>query len=279
MSVPAELPEPELPEPDSTGHDPAAPESTGPDLTKPEPTNAEPAKPDLTKPGPAPYETAQYETAQYETAQYEIEATGDTPAPDHRLRAADADRELVHQILSAAMTSGALTPSEYEERALKASTAKTFGDLDALTDDLPVGQLGVPLPRPGDPYPTGVTRPGTGSGRKPVRHRLAIMSGSELKGHASVADQLEATAIMGGVEIDLREVEFTEPVLTVQCVAIMGGVDVIVPPDVTLEVGGLAIMGGFESKADGPGRPGAPTVRVTGFALMGGVDVKRKERR
>lgn len=59
----------------------------------------------------------------------------------------------------------------------------------------------------------------------------------------------------------------------------MGGVDVIVPPDVTLEVGGLAIMGGFESKAEGPGRPGAPTVHVTGFALMGGVDVKRKERR
>lgn len=269
MSVPAELPEPELPAPDSTGHDPAAPESTGPDLTKPEsgkpePANAEPAKPDLTKLGPAQHEAA---------------APGGTPAPDHRLRAADADRELVHQILSAAMTSGALTPSEYEERALKASTAKTFGDLDALTDDLPVGKLGVPLPRPGDPYPTGVTRPGTGSGRKPVRHRLAIMSGSELKGRAAVADQLEATAIMGGVEIDLREVEFTEPVLTVQCVAIMGGVDVIVPPDVTLEVGGLAIMGGFESKAEGPGRPGAPTVHVTGFALMGGVDVKRKERR
>lgn len=274
MSVPAELPEPELPEPDSTGHDPAAPESTGPDLTKPGPTDAEqanaesvdaePAKPDLTKPSPAQYETS---------------APGGAPAPDHRLRAADADRELVHQILSAAMTSGALTPSEYEERALKASTAKTFGDLDELTDDLPVGKLGVPLPRPGDPYPTGVTRPGTGSGRKPVRHRLAIMSGSELKGHAAVADQLEATAIMGGVEIDLREVEFTEPVLTVQCVAIMGGVDVIVPPDVTLEVGGLAIMGGFEGKAEGPGRPGAPTVHVTGFALMGGVDVKRKERR
>ena len=272
MSVPAELPEPELPEsaqPESIGHGPAAPESTGSDLTKSEPAEAEPAKPDLTKSEPAQNVTAQNETA----------VPGGTRAPDHRLRAADADRELVHQILSAAMTSGALTPSEYEERALKASTAKTFGDLDALTDDLPVGKLGVPLPRPGDPYPTGVTRPGTGSGRKPVRHRLAIMSGSELKGHAAVADQLEATAIMGGVEIDLREVEFTEPVLTVQCVAIMGGVDVIVPPDVTLEVGGLAIMGGFESKAEGPGRPGAPTVHVTGFALMGGVDVKRKERR
>mgnify|MGYP002653440455 CR=1 FL=1 len=150
---------------------------------------------------------------------------------------------------SAAMTSGALTPSEYEERALKASTAKTFGDLDALTDDLPVGQLGVPLPRPGDPYPTGVTRPGTGSGRKPVRHRLAIMSGSELKGHASVADQLEATAIMGGVEIKM-------------------------PDGVTVEIGGLGIMGGFSGRSQKASRPGAPVVRVTGLALMGGVDVK-----
>ena len=90
---------------------------------------------------------------------------------------------------------------------------------------------------------------------------------------------VQCVAIMGGVEIDLREVEFTEPQLTVQCVAIMGGVDVVVPPDVTVEVGGFAIMGGFESRIDGPGRPGAPTVHVTGFALMGGVDVKRKERR
>ena len=33
-----------------------------------------------------------------------------------RLRAADADRELVHEILSAAMAHGSLSPVEYEER-------------------------------------------------------------------------------------------------------------------------------------------------------------------
>ncbi len=31
-----------------------------------------------------------------------------------RMRAADADRELVHEILSAAMEQGSLTPAEYE---------------------------------------------------------------------------------------------------------------------------------------------------------------------
>lgn len=251
MSVPAEVPEPEPTKPEAAAETPAA-ETPAADTPAADTPAAEPPAADS--------------------------RDAHSRAADHRLRAADADRELVHQILSAAMSSGALTPAEYEERALKASTAKTFGDLDALTDDLPVGQLGVPLPQPGEPYPTGVTRAGTGSGRAPVRHRLAIMSGSELKGHAVVADQLEATAIMGGVEIDLREAEFTEPVLTLQCVAIMGGVDVIVPPDVTVEVGGFAIMGGFDGKAEGAGRPGAPTVHVTGFALMGGVTVKKKRR-
>ncbi|GAA1481458.1 DUF1707 domain-containing protein [Gordonia sinesedis] len=208
------------------------------------------------------------------------EQPAELPEPDDRralLRAANADRELVHQILSAAMANGSLTPDEYQERSGKAVMAKTFGDLDELTDDLPVTQLGVPLP--GVPDMTATSRVSSGSGQTPVRHRLAIMSGSQLKGAVAVADTLTATAIAGGVEIDLREVEFTAPILTVQCTAIMGGVDIVVPPDVTVEVGGLAIMGGFGDQASGAGAPGAPTVRVTGFALMGGVDVKRKEPR
>ncbi len=191
------------------------------------------------------------------------------------MRAADADRELVHEILSAAMEQGSLSPAEYEERAGQALMAKTFGELDALTDDLPVTQLGVALPEPDAPYPSMVT---TRSGRAPIRSCLAIMSGSELKGQAAVADQLSATAIMGGVEIDLREVEFTAPHLSIECVAIMGGIDITVPPDVAVEVGGGAIMGGFSNKASGSGPPGAPTIHVTGFAVLGGVDVKCKER-
>ncbi len=171
---------------------------------------------------------------------------GELPIPDDRrarLRAADADRELVHEILSAAMAHGSLSPVEYEERAGKAVLAKTFGDLDALTDDLPVAQLGVAMPAaslsPG-PRVTG------GSSDAAVRHRLAIMSGSELSGTAVVADQLTATAIMGGVELDLREVEFTAPVLTVQCVAIMGGVEIKMPDGVTVEIGGTRRHGCFQ---------------------------------
>jgi hypothetical protein len=43
---------------------------------------------------------------------------------------------------------------------------------------------------------------------------------------------------------------------------------------------GFAFMGAFEQNAEietAP-PPGAPTIRINGFALMGGVDVKVKER-
>jgi hypothetical protein len=35
-------------------------------------------------------------------------------------------------------------------------------------------------------------------------------------------------------------------------------------------------MGGFDNRASGPGVPGAPRLRVNGFAMMGGVSVVRK---
>jgi hypothetical protein len=38
-------------------------------------------------------------------------------------------------------------------------------------------------------------------------------------------------------------------------------------------------MGGFDDRGAGEGTPGSPRVRIIGFALMGGVDVRRKERR
>jgi hypothetical protein len=58
--------------------------------------------------------------------------------------------------------------------------------------------------------------------------------------------------------------------------AIMGGVEVTVPPGVRVESDGFAIMGGFEDQVETAAStdPNAPLVRLTGFALMGGVEVK-----
>jgi hypothetical protein len=53
------------------------------------------------------------------------------------LRAADADRAVVADVLGRHMAAGRLTVAEYEERLTRAYAARTYGDLAELTTDLP----------------------------------------------------------------------------------------------------------------------------------------------
>jgi hypothetical protein len=109
------------------------------------------------------------------------------------------------------------------------------------------------------------------------RWALSIMGGGDLRGRWRAGDKLNAVAIMGGGDIDLRETIFDEPEIRITAVAIMGGIDVIVPAGVEVEVSGLAIMGGNESKVTAQNLPpGAPRVHVRAFSLMGGVCAKMR---
>jgi len=57
----------------------------------------------------------------------------------------------------------------------------------------------------------------------------------------------------------------------------MGGIEIIVPEGIEVDVGGFAFMGGHEYRPGSePIRPGTPMVRVRGYALMGGLEVRVK---
>jgi hypothetical protein len=56
---------------------------------------------------------------------------------DGSIRASDNDRERVVAALREAFTEGRLTLDEFEERTSVAYAARTWGELRALTDDLP----------------------------------------------------------------------------------------------------------------------------------------------
>ena len=57
--------------------------------------------------------------------------------PEPHLRAADADRTAVATQLGDQMSAGRLTVAEYDERLARAYAARTYGELEALTADLP----------------------------------------------------------------------------------------------------------------------------------------------
>ena len=73
--------------------------------------------------------------------------------------AASADRERAVGVLRAGFTEGRLTQDELDERVAQAYAARTYGQLWALTADLPIGALPVPHFQPGTgalvPQPNG----------------------------------------------------------------------------------------------------------------------------
>ncbi|MGY1803196.1 DUF1707 domain-containing protein [Blastococcus sp. SYSU D00922] len=61
--------------------------------------------------------------------------------PEPHLRAADADRAAVATVLGQHMSAGRLTVDEYDERLARVYAAKTYGELDQITADLPSTDL------------------------------------------------------------------------------------------------------------------------------------------
>ncbi|MGC2997850.1 DUF1707 SHOCT-like domain-containing protein [Streptomyces sp. G35A] len=199
------------------------------------------------------------------------------------LRASDADRERVADILRDALAEGRLDMEEFEERLDATYRARTYGELTPITRDLPARGGPVPAVSPAkDPESSGGWGGRIVGGDDPGTSTwaVAVMSGFQRKGRWTAPRRFNCFAFWGGGEIDLREADFADREVVINAVAIMGGVDVVVPPGVEVVVRGVGVMGGFDHREEGvPGEPGAPRVIVTGFAFWGGVGVTRKLRR
>ncbi len=192
------------------------------------------------------------------------------------LRASDGDRERVAERLREAAGHGRLSMDELEERLERAYGAKTYAELVPLTRDLPAAGTGAALPAPGASGAAGSRIGGT-----PNRGRwsIAIMSGSTRRGRWVVPARFNAFAFWGGVVLDLREANFAERETVIRASAIMGGVEIIAPPDVDVRVEGFGLMGGYDDSTASdlePPPPGAPVVRITGIAFWAGVNARRK---
>ncbi|MFE0257878.1 DUF1707 domain-containing protein [Streptomyces sp. NPDC059010] len=201
--------------------------------------------------------------------------TDDAP----ELRASDADRERVAEVLRDALAEGRLDMEEFEERLDATYKARTYGELAPITRDLPVGEVAVPqvdmVKKSGAVEGSWGGRIVGGEGSS--TWGVAVMSGFQRKGRWTAPKRFNCFAFWGGGEIDLRDANFADREIEINCVAIMGGVEVIVPPGVEVVVRGIGIMGGFDHREEGvPGDPGGPRVIVTGFAFWGGVGVERK---
>ncbi|TXD38385.1 DUF1707 domain-containing protein [Lujinxingia vulgaris] len=180
-------------------------------------------------------------------------------------------REETIERLQQAYADDLLTLDELDERLELASRAEKREHLLVLVDDLPDENSGelVPHEAPGElgwaEAPMGV---------------LCIFSNTRRTVDGPAPSRIDAGVFFGDARIDLSEADFSSGVLEVRCTVAFGELDILVPRGVAVEAAGVPILASFSGK-DRDVKPGAPVVRLTGFALMGSVKCKasKKKRR
>lgn len=183
------------------------------------------------------------------------------PPPTQRI--GTAEREQTERHLRWALAEDVLTIGEFDDRLGHVIRAKTREDLDRIVADLPPPQTGAP-PR---------------TSLRPCTRIVAVLGGEDKRGRWRPGRPLRVLAVMGGVKIDLRDAESDDGVFDIDALAVMGGVEIVVPDDAEVDLDGFAVMGGRDNKVPAPQAAGGPLVRVNGYAVMGGIEVRPASKR
>lgn len=175
-------------------------------------------------------------------------------------------RELTIARLCEHFAADHLLPEELEELIDRAHQANSLVALDQLLDGLP--ELSSDPARKG----MAITGPIDRDSQAMV---VAVMGGVERKGAWTPSETNYVIAVMGGSLLDFREARLPPGDTNIVVFAIMGGVEIIVPPGLRVESNGIGIMGAFEHAGDaGQGSGGGPVLRISGLAMMGAVEIK-----
>jgi hypothetical protein len=187
------------------------------------------------------------------------------------LRASDAERDRIADILHDALAEGRLTTDEHAERVEGVLRAKTVGELDVFIRDLPAAHRQGPGPSPAPaPYrPTAGAIP-----IDPDDNVVAIFSSAVRKGRWRTGRRIHAYAIFGSVEIDLSEALFDHQQVMIKAFSVFGSVEIRVPENVSLRGMGGGVLGSFEVDTLDSGDPEAPVVYVDGWAVLGSVEAR-----
>lgn len=187
------------------------------------------------------------------------------------LRASDADRDRIADILRDALAEGRLTADEHAERVEGVLNAKTVGELEVFIRDLPAAH--------GRPAASAYAPPRPAPGAIPTEadaNIVAVFSSAVRKGRWRAGRRMHAYSVFGSVEIDLSEAIFEYQQVVIKAVSVFGDVQIRVPENVSLRGTGGGVLGNFEVHTLDSAEPEAPVVYVDGWAVLGNVEARPK---
>jgi hypothetical protein len=177
---------------------------------------------------------------------------GDDVASSGELRASHADRDRVAELLRVAAGDGRLTAEELDERLEKALTARTYGELVALSRDLPAGPgllAGAAAPKPKDMI------------------RIDRTSGwARRDGRWLVPQRIEVRVRSGHITLDFTEAVITQPSLQIDADVGSGMLTLLTKPGIVVDADDVVVRsGGVKVRAPwGPEPPVILRIEVSG---------------
>jgi uncharacterized protein DUF1707 len=190
---------------------------------------------------------------------------------EHPKRAAVREsRARTIERLTNGFTRDELGLEEFEQRLNRAYAAEAVADLDALVGDLSAETTAVVFDGEVVPAANATLVP-----LSPAPRAIAILGSIQRRGQLA-ARASGALAVLGSVVIDLRDVTMPPGVSTLQVSAVLGSIEIIVPPTLAVESAGASILGSFEGIQRVPREPepDLPVLRVQGRALLGSIEIR-----
>jgi Domain of unknown function (DUF1707)/Cell wall-active antibiotics response 4TMS YvqF len=182
--------------------------------------------------------------------------------PAGGVRASDAERDASVERLSAAAGDGRLTLDEFSQRMEQATAARTRAELDRLVADLPA-----------DAAPAGTAVAGRTAA--PATWHVSPVGGLRVYGPWRMDRHVIVASLVGGTSLDLSEAQLAAPEVTLTKVSLAGGTRITVPPGIRVEASGFSLVGGTRVEGGPEPGPGAPTVHIRAFSLVGGIRIYR----
>lgn len=204
--------------------------------------------------------------------------------------AISAARKQTIDRLTAAFVADELSLEEFEERVDRTYRGRSIQDFDALTSDLaaPASPAIVQEPAPraivparSDPsLETTValydSRPEMAAA--PDARTIAVLGNTERRGRFRIDGGHAVLSVLGNVELDLRNVVLAPGVTTLKVHAVLGNVEITVPPSLIVDCTGTGVLGSFSSINHVPEEQMAdePVLRIIGSAVLGSVEVRTR---
>ncbi len=119
------------------------------------------------------------------------------------------------------------------------------------------------------------TVPSRGDEQSDELSLVAVLDGIELKSRADAFTGGSMLAWFGGIAVDLREAELA-PDARLSLNTLFGGIAIKTPPGWRIESELKTLVGGVDTRSAAADDQHAPTLTLTGTALLGGIAVGAK---